>query len=112
MVTEMGFLGFYDKEPYTKVGEQGLPEQMWLWCDNESAVTSAKSEEVNPKCRHFALRERRVRDEGNRIRFCPTAQQRADGLTKNVSRQIRNLLLGWGVRSTKEDESADSSEGE
>ena len=97
MVTELGFLGFYDKEPHSLKDGTGLPSSMWLWCDNQSAIVAAQSEEINPRSRHFALRYLRVRDEGRRLRFCKTDLQRADGLTKNVSSKARNMLLGWKV---------------
>ena len=94
MATEMGFLGFYENTGCEK-GEEGLPKEMLLWVDNESTIASAKSEEVRPKSRHFALRYLRVRDESHRLNFCPTKLQRADGFTKNVASEIRNLLIGW-----------------
>ena len=56
MATEVGFLGFYDKDPHCAKSETGLPGLMWLWCDNQSTIVTAKSEEINPKSRHFALR--------------------------------------------------------
>ena len=97
MATEVGFLGFFDKDPHCTKDETGLPSLMWLWCDNQSTVTAAKSEEINPKSRHFALRYLRVRGESSRLKFCRTELQRADGLTKNVSCAVRNMLLGWKV---------------
>ena len=97
MVTEIGFLGFFDKDPHCAKDGTGLPSLMWLWCDNQSTVTAAKNEEINPKSRHFALRYLRVRDESDRLKFCKTELQRADGLTKNVPSTVRNMLLGWKV---------------
>ena len=73
----------------------GLPKkQMLLWVGNESAIKSASNEEVGQKNRHFALRHHMVRDENERLRFCPTELQRADGLTKMVGKQARAQLLG------------------
>ena len=98
MATEVGFLGFYDKDPHCAKSETGLPGLMWLWCDNQSTIVTAKSEEINPKSRHFALRYMRVRDECERLKFCKTDLQRADGLTKNaVTGKSRNMLLGRKV---------------
>ena len=97
MATEVGFLGFFDKDPFCVKRSTGLLDKMWLWCDNQSAVTASKSEEVKPRTRHFALRYHRVRDENDRVHFCPTKLQRAAGLTKNVSEETRKLLMGWKV---------------
>ena len=98
MATEIGFLGFFDKDPHCSKDETGLPSLMWLWWDNQSTATATKSEEINPRSRHFALRYLGVRGESARLKFCKTDLQRADGLTKNVSCNTRNMLLGWRVQ--------------
>ena len=98
LVCGLGFLEFYD--PPARGGDgagvcsQGvLPTSLVLWVDNKSAVVVAGSNEVRPKCRHFALRYHRVRDESGKIRFCPSSMQRADALTKCTSMGQRRLLL-------------------
>ena len=64
-------------------------------CDNKSAVAVAKTEEVKPKSRHYALRLFRVREERDKIVFCRTDLMCADALTKQVGGKQRALLLGY-----------------
>ena len=92
MVEGVGCLNFLESGNY--VGKGPLPDAMWLWVDNKSAITAATSEELKPKSKHFALRYVRVRDEHARLRFCPSNLQRADGLTKLVGAVARRQTLG------------------
>lgn len=73
-----------------------------LWVDNSAAISTATSSLLMPKSRHYAMRYLRVRDyaadKTNRIVFCPTTLQKADGLTKlECSVEQRSLLLHTGV---------------
>ena len=92
MVESAGCLNFL--ESGNSVGESSLPDAMWLWVDNKSAIIAATSEELKPKSKHFALRYVRVRDEHARLKFCPSSLQRADGLTKLVGAVARRQALG------------------
>ena len=61
-----------------------------LWCDNRSAVICGRkgltgTDEIPKRTRHVALRFAKVLEEADRIWFCPTADQRADGLTKSCN---------------------------
>ena len=67
---------------------------MLILRDNKSAVIVAKSEEVKPKSRHYALRMLNVRDEKARLWFVRTDKMCVDALTKAVSGKQRRLLLG------------------
>ena len=81
--------------------EAKLPEDLLIMCDNRSAVLVAKTEEVCPKSRHFALRLIRVRDESKRVVYCRTDKMCADALTKAVPGKVRALLLGHLARLPK-----------
>ncbi len=78
--------------------ETVLPKDLLIMCDNKSAVLIAKTEEIKPKSRHYALRLFRVRDEAHRVVFCRTDLMAADALTKAVSGKQRALLLGGDTR--------------
>ena len=59
-----------------------------LYCDNRGAVVCGRkghedTAEIPKKTRHVALRFARVLDEKDRLWFCPTDEQKADGLTKS-----------------------------
>ena len=82
-------------------------EEEKLFVDSQSAIAIAVAEDVRSKCRHFALRFHRVREEAHRLVFAPTNLQKADGLTKQTTAAQRGLLLhhnpapiyrrvGWG----------------
>ena len=93
------FLDMFDSNPRVATKSDGngfaqsLPD-VAIWVDNTSAISTAKSNELMPKSRHYALRYLRVRDHGNKIFFAPTNRQRADGLTKlNCSVEQRDLLI-------------------
>jgi hypothetical protein len=75
-----------------------LPKDLLICCDNMSAVTIAKTEEVKPRSRYYALRLYRVRDEKDRVIFIRTDLMCADALTKAVSGKQRALLLGYGAK--------------
>jgi hypothetical protein len=75
-----------------------------IWCDNLGAVRCARkgpgsTEEIPKKTRHVALRWARVLEEQESLFFCPTHEQRADGLTKSCNpralniRRVEGLLL-------------------
>jgi hypothetical protein len=90
---QVSFLGFFEGEPSNVTGK--LPEDLLIMCDNKSAVMVAKTEEVKPKSRHYALRLFRVREEAHRVVFCRTDLMCADALTKAVPGKQRKLLLGY-----------------
>ena len=87
-----GFLDFWPRG--NTQGGSPLPDDLWVWVDNKSAITAAASEEIKPKSKHFALRHARVKEEHKRLKFCPTHLQRADGLTKFVSALSRIQIFG------------------
>ena len=64
-----------------------------VWVDNQSAIAIAKSEDLNKKTKHFALRYMRVRDASSRIHFVPTHLQKADALTKSVPYPVRLMMF-------------------
>ena len=85
-----------------------------LWRDNRGAVLSGRkgpmgSEEIPKKTRHVALRFAKVLPEYQRLWFCPTELQRADGLTKSGnSMALRNVFhTGLGPPMDFEDENGD-----
>ena len=85
-------LEFFDKE--TDNIEGTLPGDLLIMCDNDSAVQMAKSEEIRPKSRHYALRLFNLREEHRRVWYCRTELMCADALTKAVQGKQRALLLG------------------
>jgi hypothetical protein len=92
------YLNFFDKLPTTVVDPQnGLSpslENAILWVDNQSAIITAKSADTKPKSRHYALRYLRVKDNADKIIFCPTTLMKADSLTKlECSVSQRRLTL-------------------
>ena len=75
-----------------------------LWVDNASAIQVAKSDDVKPRSRHYALRYLRVKDEARRIHFCPTGPMKADGLTKiSVSPAQRRLVFHHTTNAVDEE---------
>jgi hypothetical protein len=94
--SQVSFLEFFEGKTCNVNTE--LPKDLIIMCDNKSAVMVAKTEEVKPKSRHYALRLLKVRDEANRIVFCRTDLMCADALTKAVSGKQRALLLGFEAR--------------
>ena len=64
-------------------------------CDNRSVVALSRSDEVNPRSRHYALRMYIVRQNKKRIHFVRTEVMCADALTKGVAGKQRVLLLGF-----------------
>ena len=91
-VKQISCLEFFEGNPGNFDAE--LPKDLLIMCDNKSAVDIAKTEEVKPRSRHYALRLYRVRDEKHRIIFCRTESMCADSLTKAVPGAIRKLLMG------------------
>ena len=53
-----------------------------LWVDNTSAISTAKDSSTKPRSRHYALRYLRVRDNADKIVYCPTHLMKADPLSK------------------------------
>jgi hypothetical protein len=90
-VRSMGFLPFFTND-YNS--EQQLPDSLRCWIDSLSALAITKSDQVQPRSHHYALRLHRVRDNGHRYSFCTTDKMRADGLTKAVNHKQRAMLLG------------------
>jgi len=80
------FLDFFEPPPAKMVesnhGSAPSGSDFILWVDNQSAITTAKSEGTKPKSRHYALRYLRVKGEASKIVFCPTTLMKADPLTK------------------------------
>jgi hypothetical protein len=61
-----------------------------LWCDNRGAVLCGRkgpyqTDEIPKRTRHVALRFARVLTAADRLWFCPTTEQKADGLTKSCN---------------------------
>ncbi len=86
----LGFLNFYLGEE----GWGGLPQNLTIWLDSDSAIKVAKSDELTSKTKHYVLRYHQVRQYSSQVRFCRTDRQKADGLTKSVTPEQRKLLLG------------------
>jgi len=77
------------------VATGGELEKSVVWCDNTSAIATAKGAstgDTKPRSRHYALRFLKVQDAVRRLCFCPTLRMRADALTK-MSTPLRTLLL-------------------
>jgi hypothetical protein len=65
-----------------------------IWVDSMSALQVARGSADRPRSRHVALRWFNVREEAQRLCFCPTTLQRADPLTKvECSPEARRLIL-------------------
>jgi hypothetical protein len=92
--SQISCLEFFERKG-TNIEAQ-LPDDLIIMCDNKSAVSVAKTGEVKPKSRHYALRLFRLRDHGHRVVFCRTNLMCADALTKAVNGKQRALLLGFG----------------
>ena len=93
--SQISFLEFFEGKTVNL--DAKLPDDLIVMCDNKSAVVVAKTDEVKPKSRHYALRLFRVREESSRVVFCRTDLMCADALTKAVSGKQRALLLGYGA---------------
>jgi hypothetical protein len=79
------------------VGHDCAPGPVWV--DNRTALITARTAQndigdVKPKSRHYALRYLMVKDNAERLLFCPTAEMRADGLTKFVNKPTLRKLCG------------------
>jgi hypothetical protein len=68
-------------------------EEEKIFLDSKSAIAIASASDVRSKCRHFALRFHRVREEARRLVFAPTNLQKADALTKQTTSAQRSLIL-------------------
>ena len=92
-VTEISCLEFFDEGNKGNINMK-LPVDLQIMCDNKSAVAISKSEEVQKKSRHYALRLTNIRSENERVIFCRTDAMCADALTKPVAGKQRRMLLG------------------
>ena len=68
-----------------------------IFMDHLGAVTTAKSDNMTPKNRHYALRFARVRQAARRLVWCPTHLERADAVTKNECTKAQRDLLLFGI---------------
>jgi hypothetical protein len=67
-----------------------------LFCDNRGATISARVEDITDiakKTRHVALKFSKVRTARKRIWFCPTTEQKADGLTKSGNAAAMRMIF-------------------
>ena len=92
------FLDFFMpvSSPSETSGSSG--KRSTVWVDSQAAIMAAQGSKERPKSRHLALRWHRVKDEAQRLAFCPTHLQRADALTKiDCSPNQRNMVL-WNTK--------------
>ncbi|MAD46585.1 MAG: hypothetical protein CMH98_16415 [Oceanospirillaceae bacterium] len=71
-------------------------KQAPLFGDNRGAVLSAREKDITDiakKTRHIALRFQAVREEKNRVWFCPTDLMKADGLTKSSNAAALKMIF-------------------
>jgi hypothetical protein len=92
------FLGFLQQERFAVVPDTELaPEEeptRAIWNDNQSALACAKSSDLRPKSRHYALRWCKVREHSRGMGYCDTKNMRADGLTKTtMTSSMRDMLV-------------------
>ena len=85
MSQQIGFWGFLAQDD---IDEESVTP---LWLDNSAAISAAQSKEAKPRSRHFALRYLRVKEQADRIFYCPTKLMKADSLTKTGGE--REILL-------------------
>ena len=94
-IDKLGFLTFFLGG---KQSEGGYPDDLTLWIDSTSAKAAAESSEPTSKTRHYVLRYFKVRELAqkgpNKLKFCVSALQRADALTKSASPESRKVLMG------------------
>ena len=84
-----------------------------LWCDNRGATLSARQRDVTDiakKTRHVALKHAKVLTEGERVWFCPTLDQKADGLTKSVNSHALEMIFTHNPLVKEEWDDAEESE--
>ena len=87
-----------------------------IWCDNRSAVMSARkgpncTDEIPKRTRHVALRFAQVLPHAGRLWFCPTNEQLADGLTKsNNPAALRSIVHCKAGYPTTEEYEVDEDE--
>ena len=95
----IGFSSFF--EPLqSAAGETGAhSDNCPVWVDSQSAISVAKTPEVRPRSRHYALRLHRVRDEHRRIFFVPTHLKKADALTKTALLPSQRELVLHNTRN-------------
>ena len=89
--------------------------KLTIWCDNRSAVITsrkgANTEEIPKRTRHVALRHCKVLNHSQRIWFCPTDLQLADGLTKSCNAvALRHLFTNNPKKPAQEDEEEDDAD--
>lgn len=88
------------------IGKEKSPKGP-LWCDNRGAVISGRkgiknTEEIPKRTRHVALRFAKVLTEAERLWFCPTDYQKADGLTKSVNPfALKHIFINHPPPSSK-----------
>jgi hypothetical protein len=98
------------------VGSEKPLEKGPLWCDNRSAVICgrkgpANTDEIPKRTRHVALRFAKVLTEFERLWFCPTMDQRADGLTKSGNPfALRHIFVNHPKPRPSDDEDDDDEE--
>ena len=89
-----GHLSFFvwsSKEEPIKKG--GLPKGTIIWTDSKSAQDVARSEMNKPKARWMGLKWYKVKDFKDSIKFCISADQKADMLTKAPTKEAINAAL-------------------
>ena len=70
----------------------GVPVTHRLWCDNQAAI-AVMDDSSSWRTRHLSVRASALRDQIRagelHLRYAPTGEQRADGLTKHLgSREL------------------------
>ena len=95
----------YGLDLFLKGENEGSPHQGPIITDNRGAALTGRKgpeniEEIPRRSRHVCLKYAHVLDNHSRLFWCPTTNQKADGLTKSTNPEaLRSLLSG---SSTKE----------
>lgn len=85
----LAFLGFDQLEP-SRINE-----------DNISCIAASKNSILNGRTKHMEMNQSFMRDEQEKknvdLVWCPTLQQKADGLTKPLSGAMFKMFQGYLV---------------
>ena len=76
------------------------PSEEAIFSDNTAAVQIATSPELKTKSRHYAMRLWRVRDNAEKLVWCPTGMMKADAMTKLAISPAQRRLLFYNVANT------------
>jgi len=99
------FTTFYDPAPVSLIeptadGFIDPTSEEAIFSDNTAAVQIATSPELKTKSRHYAMRLWRVRDNAEKLVWCPTGMMKADGMTKLAISPAQRRMLFHNVVNT------------